>query len=272
MIFTTETTEIKTGTNSWSKLKIEIFQIDDVLAPVEEGATGTKIGEYERTYSSLYKTFHPFQRDGKWYALYSKDYSKVSVMELPSCKEIAINDDSFCPVEFYVPSYDNMKSEEDNDEWNNQYKDVEGTFGFVSGCYWGDDSSWKIAYLDLSDMLNGNIKLEHKFGYIQQPPDLSLEECISMEDYAPSYKLPGVGNDDKTYSDQIINIAHGYNFHLDHEYLVGYPMPIEGKSKEEIDKLPLYNGVDLNQLTQEELIKLILTQEKTINKQRTKKA
>ena len=176
-------------------------------------------------------------------------------MELPSCKDIAVNDDEFCPVEFYVPSYDEMMSKEDNDEWNQQFKDVEGTFGFVSGCYWGDDSSWKIAYLDLSDMLNGKIKIEHKFGYIQQPPELSLQECISMEDYAPG----------KEYNEHTINIAHGYHFHLDSEYLVGYPIPIEKKSKEEMKNLPLYNGVDLNQLSQDELIKVVLKQEKKIN-------
>ena len=257
MIFRTETSEIETGRDSWSKLKIDIYQMDDDKYDIPEGADGTHIGSYERNYSSLYKTFHPFKKGDQWYAMYSKSYEKISVMELPSCKEIATNDDSFCPVEFYVPSYDNMMSKEDNDEWNNQFKDVEGTFGFVSGCYWGDDSSWKIAYLDLSDMLNGKIKLEHKFGYIEQPPELSLQQCICMYDYAPG----------KEYNQHGINIAHGHHFQLDSNYLAGAPIVIDNKSKEEIGKLPLYEGVDLNQLNKDELIKIILTQEKTIKRQ-----
>jgi len=42
-----------------------------------------------------------------------------------------------------------------------------GTFGFVCGCIWGDDSSWKIQFLDLSEISKGKLSRDDRFGYIQ---------------------------------------------------------------------------------------------------------
>ncbi len=70
-------------------------------APVE------LIGEYVRNYHSYAEsTFYPFQSKGKWYALYSKDYTCTRLMSLPDCKDLGGEEpDScgFCPVEMYVP-------------------------------------------------------------------------------------------------------------------------------------------------------------------------
>jgi hypothetical protein len=41
-----------------------------------------------------------------------------------------------------------------------------GDFGFVWGCVWGDDSSWKVQHLDLSRVQHAEIKREEKFGYL----------------------------------------------------------------------------------------------------------
>lgn len=57
------------------------------------------------------------------------------------------------------------------------------SFGFVAGCVWGDDSSWKIQYLDLSEAEKGIIKRDERFGYIVLPENLSLKEAIDMYDY-----------------------------------------------------------------------------------------
>lgn len=38
---------------------------------------------------------------------------------------------------------------------------------FVWGCIWGDDSSWKVQYLDLSDVPKGEIRREERFGYVK---------------------------------------------------------------------------------------------------------
>jgi len=42
-------------------------------------------------------------------------------------------------------------------------------FGFIGGCAWGDDSSWKIEFLDLSKADKGVIKRDNRFGYIEMP-------------------------------------------------------------------------------------------------------
>lgn len=57
------------------------------------------------------------------------------------------------------------------------------SFGFVAGCIWGDDSSWKIQYLDLSEAKKGIIKRDERFGYIVLPENQSLKEAIDMYDY-----------------------------------------------------------------------------------------
>ena len=57
-------------------------------------------------------------------------------------------------------------------------------FGFVAGCIWGDDSRWKIQFLDLSEADNGVVKREERFGYIMLPPDLKLRDAIDMSGYA----------------------------------------------------------------------------------------
>lgn len=56
-------------------------------------------------------------------------------------------------------------------------------FGFVAGCIWGDDRSYKVQYLDLSEADKGIIKREERFGYIELPDDLRLKDAIDMEDY-----------------------------------------------------------------------------------------
>jgi hypothetical protein len=56
-------------------------------------------------------------------------------------------------------------------------------FGFVAGCVWGDDSTYKIQYLDLSEAEKGIVKRDDRFGYIALPENQSLQEAIDMCDY-----------------------------------------------------------------------------------------
>ena len=55
------------------------------------------------------------------------------------------------------------------------------TMGFVAGCVWGDDSSWKIQYLDLSKADEGILKRDERFGYIELPHKMTLQEAIDTE-------------------------------------------------------------------------------------------
>jgi hypothetical protein len=56
-------------------------------------------------------------------------------------------------------------------------------FGFVAGCVWGDESSWKVQYLDLSGAAEGILRREERFGYIELPDGLTLEGAVDLIDY-----------------------------------------------------------------------------------------
>lgn len=155
--------KISNGQGYWESYKMGVFEGDKL------------IGSYVRNYSPL-NTFCPFQKDGKWYALYSKNYTCTRVMSLPDCIDLGGEEPTahgFCPVEYYVPD-----GEEDSIE-------NPGHWGFVAGCVWGDDTSWKIEYLDLSRVEEGIVKREARFGYLEMADGLSLKEAIKIDDYRP---------------------------------------------------------------------------------------
>ena len=83
-----EKVEIKKG--CWKVSKVGIFQDDK------------QIGEYVRNYESYIEaTFCPFLQDGKWYALYSPNYTVTRLMSLPDCKDLGGEEHNtwgFCPT------------------------------------------------------------------------------------------------------------------------------------------------------------------------------
>ena len=167
--YVTETESIETRKGCWNVLKVKIFLV--------EGDSKTQIGEYDRNYSSMYETFFPFRQGNKEYALYSRSYTATRVMSLPDCKDICGEDpkgNGFCPTGFYVPL---VECEED---LGSEY-DPDGQFGFVSGCVWGDDHSWKIQYLDLSKISEGILTRDDRFGYIELCGSQNLKDAIDTE-------------------------------------------------------------------------------------------
>jgi hypothetical protein len=107
---------------------------------------------------------------GRWFALYSPDYPATRVMELPSCKDLGGEEPlshGFCPIDYYIP-YDHPDVEAAGDA---------GRFGFVAGCIWGDDSSWKIQYLDLSDAAGGILVRKAS----------RLKDCVSLDGYSRQF-------------------------------------------------------------------------------------
>lgn len=150
-------------------LEVSIFQKN-------EDETEVKIGGYTRNYHTFYKTFWPFEQKGKEYALISRDYTCLEVIELPSCKTIASEEPhtfGFCPVELYVPPEEMTKYDDAH---------LDGTLGFVAGCVWGDDSSWKIRPIDLRRIEEGKVETLDSFGYLEMPDDggyfNSIEKCL----------------------------------------------------------------------------------------------
>jgi hypothetical protein len=161
--------KIDNGKGFWNFVVVGIFD-----------EFGKQIGQYQRNYGSA-GPFFPFKQDGEWFALYSKDYTATRVMRLPSCEDIGGEEhDShgFCPVEYYVPMIDESTDDFDTDA--DDLGEIAGTFGFVSGCHWGDDSSMKIQYLDLSKVKEGILTRDERFGYIEQPGSLDLKKCFSF--------------------------------------------------------------------------------------------
>lgn len=185
--------EIENISTGWGHCIVHIFE------------DNKKIGQYERNYRFL-KTFYPFQHDGEWYALYSKCYTATRVMKLPSCEDWCgeeISGGGFCPVEYYVPysmkytyitkdgekgvswlKFDNEKPYEDKGDRECLIKDSKKycNFGFLSGCIWGDDSSWKIQYLDFSNLKDKKLVREELFGYLELPDGFTLRECVKLDD------------------------------------------------------------------------------------------
>lgn len=228
------------GPGYWDSLRVGVFERPSPDTASERyweprtSDSDKQVGEYKRSYSALYRTFHPFQLRGKWYALYSSDYTATRLMELPSCKDIGGEEgDSwgFCPVDYWVPPLHYIESLHDEgcprderrgkpdytractctivhnpdcnfvtkegngscnacqDKWDEYHRThhmwhfPDRVHGFVAGCVWGDDSSWKIQYLDLSRADEGILKREERFGYIEMASALDLDKAVRLEAY-----------------------------------------------------------------------------------------
>lgn len=199
--------EIQTRPGAWKSNRIGIFKGEE------------QIGEFVRNYDSYGEsTFAPFKRGDRWYALYSPSYQSIRVMSLPGCTPIEMvgEQSTFCPVEIYIPEYqwrltkatpeeklhkypdlnhhwlkkDREEKEYDQELFNldidENYKFVSReketfyeNFAFVSGCFWGDDSSWKIELYDISKAHEGIIKKVPEWGYYELP-NLPLRQCVEL--------------------------------------------------------------------------------------------
>lgn len=186
--FSIEVHGIDNGKGYWSSNKIIVRR------------DGNPIGEYVRQYPNFTAaTFHPFKLGDDWYALYSADYTATRVAKLTETEFIdwcgeESSSMGFCPTEFFVPmcmkyTYTMKRQEEDKEltitSWfDSEYenaeeflKDVEEhkatihwmDFGFLSGCYWGDDSSWKLRHIDLNGIPDKKLIITEKFGYWELP-------------------------------------------------------------------------------------------------------
>jgi hypothetical protein len=188
----TKITEIDNGEGYWGYNKVEVFDLSD-----------RKLGEYIRNYSSFAEeTFYPFSQGDQDYALVSDKYTRTKVLALPSFETIAEEPEEshgFCPVDYYVPSMldlykdlniDPIKEEHEYDrKYYTQEAYLDGQFGFVAGCVWGDDHSWKIQYLDLSNLKEGKFKRDDRFGYIELPSSMELREAIDLQEYSNEFGI-----------------------------------------------------------------------------------
>lgn len=173
---------------------------------------GELLGGYRRMYHSFgADTFAPFQWKGQWYALYSADYTALRAMRLHEssledwCGEEGSSYD-FCPVNIYLPQHFEMDYDHyivyefdnggDYKSYQDFVKDADETggpvqfsgFGFYCGCVWGDDSDWKLRYIDYSRIDEKVLILDDRFGY-HPLPDWPLKECVDMSNWTPKHPL-----------------------------------------------------------------------------------
>jgi len=209
--YSVESKKVKSGGDAWDTLSISVSQ--------ESSGAKVKVGSYARNYPSLYSTFHPFVSKGKELALYSSHYMYTRVMVLPECKDLGGEDkdsvdykDHFCPVEFLVPHYRKitypadkdggeleswLKGDECFEDKYNNGKNILGPiqycdFGLVAGCAWGDDSTWKIQFLDLSEADKGIINRDDRLGYVELPFNVNLKDAIDVNAWEPGHPWLGV--------------------------------------------------------------------------------
>lgn len=189
MRFHTNVTRVEGTAGHWDTTKVSIWDEsllsdDTISSPTREApkVPGNEIivGSYERNYRMM-GTFEPFRQGDRNFALIAPHYTATSVMDLATGEIIASEEpqgNGFCPVGFYVPDWWDVNDGsmlpgslywDEGDEWPT------GDFGFVWGCHWGDDSSWKVQYLDLSKITEGIITREERFGYVQLATHHDLE-------------------------------------------------------------------------------------------------
>ena len=167
----------------------------EVFRRADTGGEPEKVCEYERNYGLL-QTFEPFRQGNREFALISPRYTGTSVLDLTTGHVIAEEPHSsfgFCPVGFYVPDWWDLHDGSvipGSEIWSVDREWPTGEFGFVWGCVWGDDSSWKVQHLDLTEIQCGLIRRDERFGYVELATDGYQSPCFD-----PDGSLPPKGSD-----------------------------------------------------------------------------
>lgn len=176
-------TEIDSGPGMMASTMVNVFRRADSTGKPEV------VGQYKRNYGLLH-TFEPFRQCRREFALISPDYTGTSVMDLATGSVIASEPYSpmgFCPVGYYVPDWWDVHDETvmpGSEYWNADYEWPSGEFGFVWGCVWGDDDSWKVQFLDLTEIQSGVIRREERFGYLELATHGFRNPCFERETLA----------------------------------------------------------------------------------------
>jgi len=161
---------------AWSSTLVDVF--------LRVGAGLEPMCSYERNHA-MFQTFEPFRQGGRDLALVSRDYRKTAVLDLVSGEIVAEEEltgrGEFCPAGFYVPDWWDLNDGSvipGSRHWTADEEWPTGDFGFVWGCVWGDDSSWKVQYLDLRRVGEGVILRDERFGYVELATGRYVTPCM----------------------------------------------------------------------------------------------
>lgn len=167
-------TPVDNGPCAWRSSRIEVFE------RTPDGVAPSPCATWARDHAP-YETFEPFRQGDRTLALISRDYTRSAVIDLVSGEVIAEEDETFyddaktspgagfCPVGFYVPDWWDVHDDSiipGSEFWRAAHEWPRGELGFVWGCHWGDDGSWKLQALDLRDVTRGVLRREERFGYV----------------------------------------------------------------------------------------------------------
>jgi hypothetical protein len=166
---------------TWDSTHVKVFR----RSPSTDDSQ--PICEYDRSYAML-QTFEPFRQRNREFAMISQDYTRAAVLDLDSGTVIAEEArtdpprNGFCPVGFYVPDWWDLHDDSEipgSEHWCADDEWPTGDFGFVWGCCWGDDSSWKVQYLDLTRVQQGVIRRDDRFGYVELATSGYMTPCLT---------------------------------------------------------------------------------------------
>jgi hypothetical protein len=186
--YVVKTESLSNGPGVWPSTNVEVYRRSaEAIEPV---------GTYLRNYGLL-QTFEPFRQGDRDFALISRDYTATAVMDLATGAIVAEETPSasgFCPVGFYVPDWWDVNDDSiipGSESWDADCEWPTGRFGFVWGCVWGDDSSWKVQHLDLSRVSDGVIARDERYGYLAlvtdgwDPPWRDLDRTLTSPPSRP---------------------------------------------------------------------------------------
>jgi hypothetical protein len=163
---------------------------------LRHGARVEPMCTYERNHA-MFQTFEPFRQGTRALALVSRDYQKTAVIDVVSGEIIAEEEltgrGEFCPAGFYVPDWWDIHDGSvipGSARWSSDDEWPTGDFGFVWGCVWGDDSSWKVQYLDLRRVQEGIILRDERFGYVELATGRYVTPCMRPPPEHGSASLP----------------------------------------------------------------------------------
>lgn len=174
------TTPRSNGAGVMNSTQVEVFERGD-------GVTMRRVAGFERNLPGA--PFEPFRQGSRHFALVSRDYTRTAVLDLDTGEIIAEEKETphgggFCPVGFYVPDWWDVHDASTFpgiDAWDAGCEWPDGRFGFVWGCVWGDDRSWKIQYLDLGRVAERAITRDARFGYVELASDGYSSPALSTQ-------------------------------------------------------------------------------------------
>lgn len=216
--YTIEVNPLK-GASGWGGNEVTVVRMNS-------NGDKERVFSYKRNYPSMLHTFEPFRQlqGDAWhdYALISSDYLRFEVLDLESGTIIAeqpwvtitqeqhdkwlskgfmemtekypvgsASSFQFCPADFYVPAVTDEYTQEELEKSGMYEGDIHtynGSYGFYSGCEWGDDYNYKLRYIDLSRVSEGVVTADARFGYFPLPAG-RLSALVDVVDTYPEIRV-----------------------------------------------------------------------------------